>query len=317
MMMRAHVWMTIRAVVIGLSFHVVGSMGKTLPPLLLTAIRFFIAALAMTPLLRRVPDRWPGFPGLALYCILGFCQALFFGAMFLVAHRTSAIAMTALYVTVPFLAYALGLAFRVERQSLQLLGILGLGAGGAFGLAWADSGQGLGGLHLGRAEGIFLAGCVGLAFYSVLAKWGLSRRWLSQNTGVRTFWSLAIGALLVGAFGLLEEAPSRLSALTPRDALLLVYLGLFSTGATFWLMQRAIAVLSPAEVNAYSYAPPFVSMLLTFSLEPERVSWRWLPGAALVLLAIALLLRRGAGALPANTEADRYPSLDKEPTRCA
>lgn len=316
-MMRAHVWMTIRAVIIGLSFHVVGSMGKTLPPFLLTALRFLIAALAMTPLLRRVPDKWPGFPGLPLYCILGLCQALFFSAMFLAAHRTSAIAMTALYVTVPFLAYALGLAFRVEQQSLQLLGILGLGAGGALGLAWADSGQGLGGLHLGRAEGIFLAGCLGLALYSVLAKWGLSRRSLSQNASVRTFWSLAIGALLVGAIGLLEEKPSGLSAVTPRDVLLLIYLGLLSTGATFWLMQRAIAVLSPAEVNAYSYAPPFVSMLLTFALEPERLSWRWLPGAALVLLAIALLLRRGVGEPPTNNRADRCPSQDKEPTTCA
>jgi drug/metabolite transporter (DMT)-like permease len=60
-------------------------------------------------------------------------------------------------------------------------------------------------------------------------------------------------------------------------------------------MQRAAAVLTPAAVTAYSYAPPFVSMLLLFITQPRSISWRWLPGALLVLLAMALLLRRDVG----------------------
>lgn len=296
--MRAHLGMLLRASILGLSFTLVGLMTEGLPPLLLTALRFAIATIALFPLIWRAPDRLPELPGLALYCILGLCQAAFFGAMFWAAHRISALSMTVLYVSVPFLAYCLGLGFRVERSSGRLLGILALGACGALGLAWAESGGLLGGvqgrLHLGGAEIVFFAGCLGLAFYSVLSRWGLSRQWLSERAGVRTFWSLAVGTVLVAVLGLIEERPQSLANLKLPDVLLLVYLGVPSTGGTFWLLQRAAAALTPAAATAYSYAVPLVSMLLLFVMEPQRISWRWLPGAVLVVLAMALLLRRDA-----------------------
>jgi hypothetical protein len=48
-------------------------------------------------------------------------------------------------------------------------------------------------------------------------------------------------------------------------------------------------------VSAYSYAPPFFSMLLLFVTEPGTISWRWAPGALLVLLAIVFLRRAKDG----------------------
>ncbi|HEV2620376.1 MAG TPA: DMT family transporter [Acidobacteriaceae bacterium] len=292
---RAHLGMLLRAMILGQSFTVVGLMTDGLPPLLLTALRFVIAAMAMLPLIWRTPDRLPGLRGFVLYSIMGSCQAVFFGAMFWVAHRTSALSMAVLYVSVPFLAYCLGLGFRVEQASTRLLGILAIGAAGALGMAWAESGEGLAGLHLGTAEAVYFAGCLGLALYTVLSRWGLSGRWLSEQAGVRTFWSLVFGAVLVGALGLMSEKPQGLAELNLSDTLLLAYLGVLSTGGTFWLMQRATAVLTPGSLTAYAYVPPFVSMLQLFVTEPHSISWRWLPGALLVVLAIALLLRRDAG----------------------
>ena len=82
--------------------------------------------------------------------------------------------------------------------------------------------------------------------------------------------------------------------MTITDGLLLLYLGVFSSGMTFWLSQRATAVLTPAAVTAYSYLVPFVSMLLLFIEQPQRIGWHWLPGSLLVVIAIALLLKRDA-----------------------
>ncbi len=79
--------------------------------------------------------------------------------------------------------------------------------------------------------------------------------------------------------------------MTSRDALVVVYLAVFSTGLTFWLLQRANGVLSPGQVTAYGYLSPFVAMLLLFVSEPERIDWHWLPGSLLVITVIALLLR--------------------------
>ncbi|HZH02543.1 MAG TPA: DMT family transporter [Myxococcaceae bacterium] len=291
---RAHLGMLLRALILGLSFSAVGLMAEGLPPLLLTALRFAVAVAVLLPFVWRTPNWLPSPTGLALYGALGLCQAAFFGSMFWAAHRTTALSMTVLYVVVPFLAYCLGRGFRVEPPRGRLVGILALGASGALGLAGAERGGRSGGLHLGSAEAVYFAGCFAIAFYPVLSTWGLAHRWISERASARTFWSLVVGGVLVGALGLMRETPQALARFTPSDVLLLAYLGVFSTGFTFWLMQRAAAVLTPGEATAYSYVPPFVSMLLLFVTDPQSISWRWLPGAALVVLAIALLLRLDA-----------------------
>lgn len=289
---RAHGGMLLWALFVGLSFPAVGLMSEGLPPLLLTAIRFAVAALALVPLVRGKPDRWPSLPGLALYAFMGLCLAGFFGTMFWAAHRATALSMATLYVSVPLLAYCLGRGFRVERRAGRLLAILALGAIGALGLAWAESGGRWEQLHFGIGEAAFFVGCLASALYPVLSKWGLGRGWLSPRASLRTFWSLLTGGALIGLLGLIWEAPLALARMTLSDGLLLVYLGLFSSGMTFWLQQRATAVLTPGAVTAYSYLVPFVSMLLLFAQQPQQISWHWLPGSLMVLAAIVLLLRR-------------------------
>ncbi len=175
-----------------------------------------------------------------------------------------------------------------------MLAILALGAIGALGLAWAENGGDFNGLQLGLGELGFFFGCVASALYPVLSKWGLQRGWLAPQAGLRTFWSLLIGAVLIGTLGLVSEDAGALLEMTLSDVALVAYLGVFSSGMTFFLQQRATAVLTPGAVTAYSYLVPFVSMLLLFATQPQRMGWHWLPGSVLVLLAIALLLRRGS-----------------------
>lgn len=289
---RAHLGMLLWALIVGLSFPAVGLMSEGLPPLLLTAIRFAIAALAVWPLVWRKPDLWPSLPGLALYAFMGLCLAGFFGTMFWAAHRTTALSMASLYVSVPLLAYCLGRGFGVEPRAGRLLGILALGAVGALGLAWAETGGRLGELRFGIGEAAFFVGCLASALYPVLSKWGLDRGWLSHRAALRTFWSLLTGGVLIGLLGLIWEAPQALATMTFSDALLLAYLGVFSSGMTFWLLQRATAVLTPGAATAYTYLVPFVSMLLLFVGQPQRIVLHWLPGSLLVMLTIGLLLRR-------------------------
>ena len=291
---RAHLGMLLWALIVGFSFPAVGLMSEGLPPLLLTALRFAIAALALWPLIWQEPDRWPSLRGLALYAVMGLCLAGFFGTMFWAAHRTTALSMAALFVSVPLLAYCLGRVLGVEPRAGGLLGILVLGAVGALGLAWAETGGQPGELQFGIGEAGFFLGCIASALYPVLSKWGLNRGWLSPSAALRTFWSLLIGCVLIDLLGLAWEVPRALAGMTLTDALLVAYLGVFSSSVTFWLMQRATAVLTPGAVTAYSYLVPFVSMLLLFVEQPQRIGWPWLPSSLLVILATTLLLRRDA-----------------------
>ena len=283
--------MLLWVVIVGASFPAVAVMSEGLPPLSLTAIRFAIAAGVLLPLMWRLPDRVPSLRGLALYALMGLCLAGFFGTMFWAAHRSTALTMSTLYVSVPLVAYGLGRALGVEPRAGGLLALLALGAAGALGLIWAEADGNLAALQFGTGELVFAMGCCGSAAYPVLSKWGLERGWLSGSATLRTFWSLLAGGALIAGLGLAMEAPDKLLHMTTTDLMIIVYLGVFSSGATFWLMQRATAVLTPAAVTAYTYLVPSVSIVLLIN-PSHGLGWQWLPGGALVLLAMALLLRR-------------------------
>ena len=288
----AHLGMLLWALFVGLSFPAVGLLSEGLPPLLLTAMRFGIAALVLAPLAWRQSEGRPGMTTLLLYALMGLCLAGFFGTMFWAAHRVSALSMATLFVSVPLLAYCLGRGLGVEQSAGRLLAILALGAGGALGLAWAENGGDFAGMQLGLGELGFFLGCVASALYPVLSKWGLARGVLPRQAGLRTFWSLLCGAVLISLMGLIWEAPQTLLRMNLLDLLLVIYLGVFSSAMTFFLQQRATSVLTPGAVTAYSYLVPFVSMLLLFFDQPARMGWHWAPGALLVILAIVLLLQQ-------------------------
>ncbi len=288
--LRAHLGMLLWALFVGLSFPAVGMLSEGLPPLLLTSMRFAIAALALAPLAWRQSQTLPSAATFVLYAAMGLCLAGFFGTMFWAAHRVSALSMATLFVSVPLLAYCLGRGLGVERRAGRLLAILALGALGALGLAWAENGGDFSSMGLGLGELGFFLGCVASALYPVLSKWGLARNRLPAQAGLRTFWSLLCGAALIGLAGLLWETPAELLRMDLGDVLLVSYLGVFSSAMTFFLQQRATAELTPGAVTAYSYLVPFVSMLLLFVEQPARMGWQWLPGSVLVLLAIALLI---------------------------
>ena len=292
---KAHLGMLLWALIVGASFPVVGLLSEGLPPLLLTAIRFMIAALALLPLAWRVETALPHPAGLLLYGTMGLCLAGFFGVMFWAAHRVSALSMSALFVSMPLLAYGLGRRFGVEERNHGLLAILAMGAIGALGLALAQSRGNFAKLGLGWGEFAFFIGCIGSALYPVLSKWGLARSLLSSDAAVRTFWSFVSGGALIGILGVTVEAAPALAKMNLGDALLIAYLGIVSSGATFWLMQRGTAVLTPGEVTGYSYLAPFVSMLVLFVTRPDVIGLHWLPGSLLVVAAITLLFRGSNG----------------------
>lgn len=125
--MQAHLGMLLWALFVGLSFPAVGLLSEGLPPLLLTSMRFAIAALVLAPLAWKQSEGRPGAMTLLLYALMGLCLAGFFGTMFWAAHRVSALSMATLFVSVPLLAYCLGRGLGVEQPAGRLLAVLASG----------------------------------------------------------------------------------------------------------------------------------------------------------------------------------------------
>lgn len=289
---RAHLGLLLSATIVGLSFPIVAQLSPGLPPLLLTALRFAIAALALWPWVRKQPDLRLRRHHLPLYLLTGLCSAGFFGTMFWATPRSSALTLSTLFVCIPLLSYLSGRIARVEPYARGMAGKLLLGAAGALGLIWAQSGNTAAWPTLGTAEQLFLLGCLATALSPVITKWGLNRSRLPDSTAVRTFWGVVFGGILIGVAGLLIESPADLTQLAFGDVALLIYLGIFSSGLTFGLAQYATAVLSPATVKAYSYFAPFIAMLLLFIQDPSQMGWHWIPGSALVIFTMTLLIRQ-------------------------
>jgi len=285
----AHAGLLLRSLIVGLSFPAVALLSADLPLNLVTSLRLLVALLILLPFLpREARALTPSLPGFGMYWLMGFCQAGFFGTLFWAAQRVSAVSMSSLFVCVPLFTFLLSVLLRVERLNFRLLGLLLLGGLGALILVRVEASGNE--FRLGHEEFAYLLSCGGLALYPVLSKLGLQRGWLVEDATVRSAWGLLTGSILTACLGLALESPGDLELLTGRDLLLILYLGVFSSSLTFWLSQRAILILVPSEVVAYTYLVPLVSMLLLFVNDPARLGIDWLPGVTLVLLSTAFLL---------------------------
>lgn len=291
---QAHAGLLLRSLVVGLSFPIITLLSPGLPLNFVTALRFLVALIALLPFIPKDAEVLKlGLPALGLYWLMGMCLAAFFGTMFWVAPQVSPVSMASLFVCVPLFTFLLSAVFRVERVNLQKLGLLLIGGLGAQLLVRVEAGSS--GFYLGAEELTYLLGCGGMALYPVLSKWGLKRGWLVKNATVRSAWGLLTASISMAVLGLILESPADLGQINFRDILVLLYLGVLSSSLTFWLSQRAMLVLNPSEIVAYTYLVPLVSMLLLFMEDPTRIGSSQLLGVVLVLFCTISLLNRSRG----------------------
>lgn len=279
--------MGVWALVVGSSFPLVNALSPNLPMLLITGIRFLVAALVIMPFMPTVAWTRPNVLSVLLYLSMGACQAVFFVCMLWAAPTTSSLVMSSLYVTVPVMAYFLGLKLRLAPPEHGLLTILITGAAGALLIAWATP-MNINGYSLTGAW-IYSIGCVAAAIHPVLSKWGLNRELLSASAANRTMYSLITGALLTLLAGIVIEPVTMLKHIELVDIGIILYLGIFSTALTFWLTQLATQSLIPAEVKGYSYLVPLVSLGMLLLFGKTEMDWMLLPGVLIVLSSIILL----------------------------
>jgi len=69
-----------------------------------------------------------------------------------------------------------------------------------------------------------------------------------------------------------------------------LYLAIFATSATFFLIQFAAIRLSSLKVMAYTYAVPFWVTLLQAILEKAAITMDLLVGGTAIFLSLSLLL---------------------------
>ncbi len=250
-----------------------------LSPLLVAFFRAGIAwvLFALHALyLRQVKVRAQDLPALLLFGLVGV--ALFYGAYQLaVGYGGAALASVLLYTAPAWVALLSHLILKEPLDSLGLLsvaltllgvGFMGLGGG-------SQVGSPLPALLFGLLSGLTYA------LYYIFGKLYLPR----YATPTLFLYALPVGAL--GLWPFVGFVP-----LSPKALYALLFLGVFSTYGAYLAYYAGLKRLPATRASVLATLEPVVANLFAFLLFREVLSPLGYLGAALVLLAVLLAVRR-------------------------
>ena len=261
---------------------------ETLPPLLVGAMRFGLAAACLIPFVRPPFPNWK-----SLLLIVGLGGPLHYGLIYLafwLARDVSPVAV-ATQLWVPFTAL---FAFVLLRERISRFALIGMGVAFA-GVAWMTLDA-----HAIADWKAILVGAAGSAAWAVTTV--IARRTTSIPP-LKMQGLLALTALpsLGFASALFERGQLQaVQAATPLVWVSVVWAGLVSsvlaTTLVFWLVQKREA----GRVTPYLLATPVVSILIGWLWMGDVLTTQILTGAALSIAGVALValaergLRAGA-----------------------
>ncbi|MCK5945129.1 MAG: EamA family transporter [Planctomycetes bacterium] len=257
------------------------------PPLSSCAVRFLIAGVAMAlvaPRLRArenvpAPPTW-------LWVVCGLTN---FGAGYGVLYVAETVVPSGiaavLWAIFPLLMAGSATCFLGER--LRAVQWLGFGVSFA-GIVVVFSGD-LGGVdedHVGYAWLLLLSPLIAACGTTLVKKYGSATSSVVLN---RNGMLLGAGALMVAAFVREDPLAMTWSARATMATLYLAVLGTTMTfGIYFWLLRTA-----PASMLALiNYVTPVLAMVLAALVGDGQHGWLAWSGAGLVVLGIALVVRR-------------------------
>ncbi|WP_342609152.1 DMT family transporter [Vibrio tritonius] len=251
-------------------------------PTSLALMRFILAAAILLPFVLINKSRRKAF---AKVLPKGMAISFFYAAFFLIMFKSLQVTTTlntgTLYTLVPFLT-ALASVF-LFRDKIRT-GTLFVYMISTVGTLWVISRGNIDTLlHLNLNQGdlLFLVGCFSMVGFSVSMK----LLYKGEDMLVFVFSTLLSGATWMGLYMLFSGETPDYSGVTWNMSLHMVYLSVFSTLLTTWVMQIATVNLSPRQVSGYIYLNPvfvaIIAMITTNEILPSSVY----PGIALSILA--------------------------------
>jgi drug/metabolite transporter (DMT)-like permease len=275
----AHLGMLLWALLIAASFPAAAQVSQAIDPILLTGLRLLLCALVFLPLLLFKGDTAITARGLLGHAALGLLLAVYFGSLFEALRYTSAVNTGTMFTLVPLLTLLFEALLMPDSSLKQRTPPMLIAATGAVLLVL--KGAGLGEWPSLYAVSVYGVGCLAMALYSPLSQRLKANSLKDRGPVGMTFWNMLFGALFLLVSCGISGGWRSVFLLTLTDFYWLIYLAVFATLATFWLLHRAIGVIAPSSVISYIYLSTLFITLF---------HWFWLRRSPLPLEIIGALL---------------------------
>lgn len=283
-----HGWMLLAATLVATSFIVGKAITPYLDPVVLTCIRFLLAALLFAPYVGcryglPLPDRH----ALVRYSLISGALVGFFWLMFLSLRITNPLNTGVIFTTVPGVSGVYSWFLLRERLGVPRMLALVLAMTGAVWVIFEGDLNRLLSLDLNRGDFLFFCGCLLMALYTPLVK--LLHR--GEPMAVMTLWILITGCGWLLLFSIAKVPEVSWSSVPLAVWGGIAYLALFTTITTFFISQWATLHPGPTRVMAYSYLYPPLIVLIEWSCFRELPTLKTLVGVLIILPAMVIVQR--------------------------
>lgn len=282
----AHGLMVLSIILAATSFPVGVLITNELPPVDLMFARFLAAALLFSPyVFIKNGLRLPSLNKIFKYSMLSIPLVVFFWCMFESLRYTNVINTGAIYTLVPVITAIFAFFINKERiKGVHLFGLV-LGTIGAVWIVFKGDYNSLIRMELNYGDFIFTLGCFFLGLYNPLVK----KIYSGERMEVMTFWVLLSGAmwLLIASRGSVFQVDW--INIGSKVYIGILYLSLFSTLVTFFLLQKGVIILGATNVAAYGFLTPIFIIVISLVLGMAKFEIGTYPGVLVVITAMFII----------------------------
>lgn len=294
--LRGHAAMLGFSAAVSGSFSLGAMVANDINPTALTAVRLLLAAALLGILVQAAPGQGRGgrtgfsradFAAPWRFAVLGALYAGYFVLMFEGLKTAQPVAAGAVFTLTPLMAAAIAWPLLGQRLSPYVGAALVVGAAGAVWVIFRGDLQAFLGFQIGTGEAIYFIGCVLHAIYAPM-----SRRLNRGESAMVTAAMLTLaGFVLLLAYGWRPLVQTHWAGLPVLVWVALAYLVVLATAFAASALQYAAQRLPSGKVMAYTYLTPVWIILWEIALGHGIPGSAVLPGIALIVVALLMLLR--------------------------
>tara|TARA_A100001234_G_scaffold128372_1_gene112633 strand:+ start:1042 stop:1938 length:897 start_codon:yes stop_codon:yes gene_type:complete len=287
-----HMAMLLFSLLVSGSFVLGSIIANLISPDLVTFLRFLIAFIAIAILiLFQSKFCFLKYLSIGRSLILGALISIYFITMFEGLKTASSTSMAVVFTLTPLLAGFFDLIFSNRVMSRKVWITVVVAAIGALWIIFDGNIQNFINFKVGYGEKLFFIGCICHALYAALIP--------KFNNGepaiIQTFGTLISGIIILGLFSNKEIIYYSWIDFPVIVLLTILYLAIFATAASFFLIQYSAVRLSSIKVMAYTYAVPIWVVLLQIIFLQQLPNTITFVGAFVILVSLLILLFNDEG----------------------